>query len=188
MSPKFWEYYLAIEEDLANCSRYVEFSERNYDVYSNEFAKIIVLASAEIDTVLRELCALIAPGVKADSINRYFTVINAHYPKLVEMYVKIRRADLNLQPWKGWVKDKSPGWWGLGYNKIKHDRTNHFDQANLGNALQAVGALLIVILHYHNFVSGKEISVDFNRAGKLFTPETPDQGKGGMFLTYGIGN
>lgn len=65
MSTKFWEYYLAIEEDLANCSRYVEFGEQNYTTYSTEFAKIIVLASAEIDTILRELCELISPGTGA---------------------------------------------------------------------------------------------------------------------------
>lgn len=186
MSPKYWEYYLAIEEDLANCSRYVEFTAENYETFSNEFAKIIVLASAEIDTILRELCVEISGNAKAENIKMYFPIISGKYPKFVNSDVKIRRADVDLQPWEGWNKDKGPDWWRLGYNKIKHDRTNHFVKANLHNALQAVGALLIAILHYHDFVNGKAVSVDINRIGKLFTPESPEQGKGGMFVYYGI--
>ncbi|OEZ83753.1 hypothetical protein JAB8_43960 [Janthinobacterium sp. HH106] len=186
MSPKFWEYYLAIEEDLLNCSRYVEFSEQNYSTYSNEFAKIIVLSSAEIDNILRELCELMAPGSNAGNINKYHSIITNKYPNIINSYVKIRMADINLQPWNEWVDDKSPEWWRYGYNKIKHDRTNYFHQANLKNALHSVGALFLIILHYHDFLSEKSLAVDFNRSAKLFTPETPEQGKSGMFMSYGI--
>ena len=186
MSPKFWEYYLAIEEDLATCSRYVDFGEQNYTTYSIEFAKIIVLASAEIDTILRELCELISPGAGAHNISTYYTVLTSKYPNIVDKYVKIRRAHLNLQPWKDWTAEKSPDWWGQGYNKIKHDRTNNFNKANLLNALQAVGALHLVILYYHKFASPHELTVDINRMGKLFSPETPEEGLGGMFMVYGM--
>lgn len=186
MSPKFWEYYLTIEEDLFNCVRYVEFAEENYSTYSNEFAKIIVLASAEIDNIFRELCELISPDSNAGNIKQYHPIITNRFPDIENSYVKIRMAGIDLQPWKEWTNEKSPDWWSHGYNKIKHDRTNHFQKANLKNALKAVGALFLIILHYHDFLTDGSFEVNFNRAAKLFTPETPEQGKGGMFMKYGI--
>lgn len=63
---------------------------------------------------------------------------------------------------------------------------NHFEQASVENALKAVGALFLVVLHYHDFRNKEAVTVDLNRAGRLFTPETPDEGRGGMFMVYGI--
>lgn len=185
MSPKFWEYYLNIEADLAACSRYVEFSEENHNTYSNEFARIIVIACAEIDAIFGELCDLIAPGTKADRINQYFPIILGRFPNFTGGKVDIRRCSLTFEPWKSWKQDMSPGWWGKGFNKIKHDRYNHFASANLVNALESVGALFLTILYYHYQVIGKDLNVDFNRGTQLFTPAKSPTDKSGMYWFYG---
>lgn len=32
-SPKYWNYFLALEADLVNLSRYIEFTEDNFSSY-----------------------------------------------------------------------------------------------------------------------------------------------------------
>jgi hypothetical protein len=186
MSPKFWEYFLNVEADLAVCSRYVAFSSENFNTYSNEFGKIIVVACAEIDAILVELCKLIAPHEKPQSINQYFPIIHSKFSTFNNAKVDIRRDRLNLQPWEEWTDAKSPSWWGNGYNRIKHDRTNHFQKANLHNALLAVGALFLVILYYHQHVTGGALHVDPNRGTQLFTPAKEAADKGGVYWYYGV--
>ena len=44
-----WNYFLSIEQDLADTSRYVE-PRGQEDVRSFEFAKIIILASIEAES------------------------------------------------------------------------------------------------------------------------------------------
>jgi len=186
MSPKFWEYYLSIEADLAACSRFVEFTEANYATYSTEFARIIVAAAAEIDAILSELCGVLDPRAKAGTINQYHPIICTQFPVFTQCGVEVRRSHLFLEPWRGWEKGQSPNWWGQGYNKIKHDRTNHFQEANLLNALQAVGALFLTILHFHHHGTNRPMSVDMNRGAQLFTPAKAEGDKSGTYWFYGV--
>ena len=72
MSLPHWEYFLSLESDLEDCSKYVEFTSTNYKTYSIEFAKIILLASAEFDTVAKELCKIINPNINLNGINRHY--------------------------------------------------------------------------------------------------------------------
>ncbi|MEI6135228.1 MAG: hypothetical protein WCP72_09655 [Desulfomonile sp.] len=50
-----WNYYRLLESDLELCFRYVEPVQEHFGVYSDEFAKIIVLASTEIENGLKSL-------------------------------------------------------------------------------------------------------------------------------------
>lgn len=45
---------------------------------------------------------------------------------------------LSFKPWLNWASDKNPTWW-QSYNKVKHNRDAHFDEATLKNALNALG-------------------------------------------------
>ncbi|MGL4576070.1 MAG: hypothetical protein ACRCV9_14900 [Burkholderiaceae bacterium] len=186
VSPKFWEYYLHIEADLENCSRYVEFSKDNFDTYSNEFARIIVVACAEIDTILKELCSSISPGSSADNINKYWPIITMQCPKFTGVEIEIARSGLRFQPWLSWAAKKSPDWWGNGYNDIKHDRTNNFKKANLQNALNAVGALFIAVVQFHEHANSQPLRVDLNRGTQLFTPAKPIGDESGINWFYSV--
>jgi hypothetical protein len=147
LSLDYWEYFLSIEQDLEKCSRFVEFSTSNYQTNSIEFARIIMAAAAEVDTVAKELCNLISPQSQTRNIVEYAGVILGKYPKIINVEVSIHRYKLKVQPWNGWSTSSSPKWW-QGYNKIKHERTTHFDRANLENAIHSVSALLLLILYY----------------------------------------
>ncbi len=53
-----WDYYISLEDDLSNTSRYIEPRGQEY-VYSFEFAKLLVLTCIEIEAVFKEICRTI---------------------------------------------------------------------------------------------------------------------------------
>ena len=124
MSLPHWEYFLAIESDLENCSRYVEFCYDNYETYSLEFARIIMASGSEFDTIMKLICKSIKPSEKPDNILQYYPILNSKYPNFTLYEMFIPRYKICLQPWKEWSEKKSPYWWSKGYNKIKHERNN----------------------------------------------------------------
>ena len=50
-----WNYFLMLESDLDNTSRYIEPSKQE-DVYSFEFAKLLILACTEVESVFKAIC------------------------------------------------------------------------------------------------------------------------------------
>ena len=65
-----WNYFLMLESDLDNTSRYIE-PQGQENVYSFEFAKLLVLACTEIESVLKVMCKEIDPTAKADKMSDY---------------------------------------------------------------------------------------------------------------------
>lgn len=52
---EIWNYYLSLEKDLDNTSRYIE-PKGQENVFSFEFAKPLVLSCTELESVLKLLC------------------------------------------------------------------------------------------------------------------------------------
>ena len=50
-----WQYFLAIEADMENTTRYVQPTGDNFKTYSIEFASILLSAGSEIDVVAQVL-------------------------------------------------------------------------------------------------------------------------------------
>ncbi|RUR67350.1 hypothetical protein EJP67_09785 [Variovorax guangxiensis] len=184
-TPKHWNYFLAVEAELVACSRYVEFSPNNFLCYSNEFAKLIVLASAEVDSIFQELCKRLAPSSKAEKITDYFPILMNAYPLLTQCEVAIARYQLALKPWQGWTTSQRPDWWSKSYNKLKHERSANFSNATLEAALNAIGAQFLALQLYHYAAHNEHVSVDLSMRSALFGPKMPDTYKGGTFWSYG---
>lgn len=181
MSIPHWQYFLSIESDLAKCSRYVEFDSRNFGVFSVEFARIIVAASAEFDAVAKKLCKHINPRLNPQSIDKYQPIILGQYPRIEECLVEIPSYRLQFQPWKDWAA-QSPRWWTKSYNKIKHERETYFHEATLENAILATAGLLIGLIYYYDASHGGFPAVDYSLAPKLLEPlEPPGAMLGGRF-------
>lgn len=145
-----WNYFLAIEKDLENLSRYVEFDQENLDTFSIELTHILFSASSEVDVVIKQLCNLIDPKTKAENINDYRNIINIHSNEFINEEVVIHRYGLTFKPWLNWKNDKNPDWWRC-YNHVKHERNLHYREANLQNAINAVGALLLTVVYYYRY-------------------------------------
>lgn len=75
----------------------------------------------------------------------YANILLKRKPHLTERIAFI--GTLHCTPWDGLKIEPeydSPLWW-KEYQKIKHNRYNNFEKANLENALQAVGALFVLL-------------------------------------------
>ena len=144
-----WNYFLALDGDLARLARYVEFHSKNFDCFSVEIARVLLAAAAEVDVVAKQLCEILRPGCGADGINAYRDVIVAGLPDVANFEIQIPRYGLQLVPWDEWkVPNGVPLWWTAN-NKVKHERHTHFDHATLKHALNAVGALFVLLLYLY---------------------------------------
>ena len=187
MSNQQLEYYLSLESDLEKCSRYVEFTASNYNAHSIEFSKIVMAASAEIDTIAKELCKLIDLNTSASNIVKYADCILAKHPNIIAIEVVIPRYNIRIKPWNNWSDSSSPNWW-QSYNKINHDRANNFTEANLINAISALAGHLSLMLYYFLEKNGKQLEMSLSEGPKLLgiadLSANDDWESGGIYWGY----
>lgn len=151
-----WNYFLALESDLDATSRFVEFAEANFQVYSIEFAHILFAAASEVDVIAKLLCKHFEPTTKAGKITEYKPILTRGIPQLAVSKVYVPRYGLTLTPWDEWSRTvSSPRWW-KSYNNVKHQRDLHFSSATLQNAINALSALLLLTFHYYQATLKKD--------------------------------
>lgn len=147
-TPIHWNYFLALEDDLYHLSRYVEFDPDNYDTFSIEIAHLLMSASAEVDSVLRQLCQKIEPGQEHRNIPDYYGPVTRYSNKFINFELEIPRFGVTLHPWENWTQQQAPFWWRAN-NSVKHHRHTEFNQATLKNCLNAMAGLLVSVLHLY---------------------------------------
>lgn len=151
-------YYQSLEQDLSQTSQYVE--PRNQEnVYSFEFAKLLILSCVELESVFKELCLAIS-GSSAGDIGTYKQIVLCKYPNIISASVIIPRLGKTIEPFEGW--DVGPLSFWNAYQQIKHSRSSHFDSATYLNAVYALGALYIAILYLAR-VSNYDVDFQFGR-------------------------
>lgn len=143
-----WNYFLALEDDVVRLARYLEPTSDNFGAYSLELARILSTAASEVDVVAKQLCRKLNPDSKADRITAYMKGITAAHPEIIHAETSIPKFGLGFNPWEQWGQQKSPLWW-QAYNKVKHHRHTHFQEANLKHALNAVAGLFIMLLFFY---------------------------------------
>lgn len=145
-----WNYFLALEQDLAQISRFIEFHKDNENTFSIELAHLLLAASSEVDVLLKAVCQQQHGLTKSQpKITDYRVIVREQLPRLVTAQYHIPKHGFTLTPWKNWESpDEIPDWW-TAYNKVKHHRSEHFSQANLKNVLNAFAALFSVNLQYY---------------------------------------
>jgi hypothetical protein len=144
-----WNYFIALERDLEVVSRYVEFTPPNFDVYSIALAHLLFAAASEVDVIAKLLCQQSSPSQPRGNINQYRSILLTAFPTLPTMQVVVPRYGLTLTPWANWAGPDNPDWW-RSYNNVKHERDAHFQEATLTNALNAMGALLLLTYIYYS--------------------------------------
>lgn len=165
-----WNYFIALEQDLAIVSRFIEFSEANFDAYSIELAHLLLAASSESDVVLKALCNIKNPDKDHQNINDYKETIKATLPGLITKNCFIHRYGLKLRPWSNWDGEDNPLWW-RSYNKVKHQRDSYFNEANLRNTLNSVTGLSLVVLYYYREIFSQENAHTFRDVTRRLRPE-----------------
>jgi len=144
MKLHYWQYFVALEADLAATARFVEPAQANMSTYSIEFARILLGAGSEIDVLCKVLCQEHHLSVSPVNIHGYRSAIVARFPRFTKLEIQVPRYGLVRLPWQAWEQGTNPTWW-RAYNQVKHERHNHFANANLGNALDAVSGLFVLV-------------------------------------------
>ena len=159
---RHWNYFLSLERDLENLTRYIEFTVDNYDTYSTELTQILLSASSEIDVLMKQLCNSIDPSVSVNNINDYKNLIMVQLADFADEEVFIERYALSFKPFEEWKTGVNPAWW-TSYNKVKHERNTHYKEANLENTLKAISGLLLTVLFFYKYnftsVEGRNYSI-----------------------------
>lgn len=146
-----WYYFLSIEKDLNETSRYIEPNGQE-NAYSFEFCKIIVLSCTEIENAFKQLCSCINPSKLCGNIGEYKGNILERYPKIVDALVIVPRWNAkNIYPFREWQNGKL-SWWDA-YTALKHHRVLSFKQATYKNAVYALAGLYILILYLYKMNS-----------------------------------
>ncbi len=182
-----WDYYIVIEDDMKKVARYIEFDRSNFQTYSIELAHLLLAASSEVDVVMRELCHLISPKSKAENIDNYMEIIKTNNPGIIERKVISNRYRLTLSPWSSWKTNENPNWW-KSYNKVKHQRSIHFDKASLENVLNSIAGLLIIniYLNHEKFCEKhKDYPYDLRQSVQKLSPPSDLFRLDDMFLYLG---
>ncbi|WP_127520888.1 hypothetical protein [Mesorhizobium sp. Z1-4] len=152
-SPVHLNYYEAIEQDLQQVARFVEFNKDNYGTYSIELAHLLIAASSEVDVVLKMICDLLDSSAPRSNIVEYQEVVMKNYPDVAHEKCHIARYGMSFAPFDNWTRHPpaNPDWWRAN-NKVKHQRDANFSEANLQHTVNAVGALLICVVHYYRLL------------------------------------
>lgn len=143
----YWLHFLALEADFTATLRYVDFSPDNYDVFSIEYAKLLLAIGSEIDVLCKLICKNVDNSAKRRNINDYRACLTAH-TQIASEEVSIPRYNLTFSPWSDWASGKNPSWW-QSYNNVKHHRDLHFPEANLENCSNAISGLFVIVIYCH---------------------------------------
>lgn len=173
----FWNYFLSLEEDFKEISRYIEFSSDNLKVYSYELLKIFLASSSEFEVVMKEIGAKYKykkiAGQKNINISKIKDLITETdpLPKMKNMEFCSKYHDLVFTPIDELYESES--WWN-SYNAVKHKRSMNFPQANLENVLKSMGSLFLANLFlYERDFHNNSCSFDENISIALINlPET----------------
>jgi hypothetical protein len=96
----YWQYFVALEADLAATARYVVPTWANMACYSVEFARILLTAGSEVDVLCKELCQEHQLPVSPVNINGYRAAITARFPGFTKLEILVPRYGLVRLPWQ----------------------------------------------------------------------------------------
>jgi hypothetical protein len=169
-----WNYFLALENDLEKVSRYIEFTQNNFQVYSIELAHLLLASASEVDVIAKGICELLDPNLPAGNINDYRNAITQNLSSFVQETIFVPRHSLTLNPWSNWRNDENqnPLWW-RSYNNVKHQRNEHFEDANLKNVLNAVAGLFVSVFYFYKLKFAAEQQIQDDRdVTQILKPES----------------
>lgn len=159
VSDVHWDYFLLLEKDLIEIFDYVEPESSNFSTFGPNILKLFLSVCSEIDAVFKDLEKVVDPDCEALRGSR--PNIDDHCKFVCEKVrarfngaeVGYSGSSIKCEPWRSWFEDppsegeesdrgRNPQWW-RAYNKVKHNRAEYYELANLGNLVDAFAGLLV---------------------------------------------
>ena len=151
--------YINIEKELRRLFNYIEPDESNKDVFSFELYSLLLRACTEVELN----CKQIMEANGASPIGRHFTMVD--YKKLEQSSLlskykvvfknwrkrntttnEVEYVKKEIHPFENFDSTigKAPDWYDA-YNKVKHNREENLEKANLDNCISAVAGILVLL-------------------------------------------
>ncbi|HWJ28837.1 MAG TPA: hypothetical protein VNS32_19990 [Flavisolibacter sp.] len=175
--------YHILERDLIKLFEYIEPHDNNLNVFSHRTYELLLRASTEFELNCKKVLQAnnYAKG-GTWNIGDYFRINSAmklsEYKVCINIWANNRKEFTPLAEWN----NASSLCWYQAYNRVKHDRHGEFLNASLDNVLNAVSAVLCIVVAQFNiyafyeyqsprfWFSGPEISSEDG----LFSLKLPD--------------
>ena len=151
MAYPHWTLFQVIDEDLHDFSRHVEFAEANFETYSIDLLRLYLSICSEVDVIAKLLCRRIGANLPdRPNMDHYRRTLKSHtpYANLSGLKITIRPMGREILPWEAWNRDQNPEWW-TKHQGVKHERDQHFADADLKNVLDAAAGLLVFLTYWH---------------------------------------
>jgi hypothetical protein len=147
--------FLLIQSDLQRLFEYVEPSDVNLATYSYRIHELLMRTCIEVGANFKAILSEnifnprdrngIAIPENRWSMNQYKIVNQTHHLSSYRIHVPIwEGANSVFQPFAQLGLPVGLSWYHA-YNKSKHDRRTQFKEANLGNLVDAVAGLLVLL-------------------------------------------
>ena len=191
----FWNAYKRLEKEVLALSEDIHFCDDQVDVYSSKIGDLLVRTAIEVES-LSKVLYFANGGVQPADRDLYF---DTDCLKLLEdkwllskktifvtspfFYFK-EEANLTLKPLhKAFKRGKSSSKWQQAYQAVKHDRINNLKRGNVGNLLNALGALYILNIYYRDAkfetVTDKDASnIDWGLGSEIFSVKVSHEQNG----------
>lgn len=159
-----WYYFCSLASQLQKTTQFVDHVTDqdgriiNGETFSNEFAKILLLACSEFEVIAKSLCK------ESGIILRWNANIVSITKEILKLYPNINQTEIStpyqtykpLEKWhivlaqtkKGNLSDKVAGidWWDF-HNNIKHNRSDYFKEATLRSCIDSMSSLMVLELY-----------------------------------------
>ena len=111
--PHHWSYYMSLEADLLEASRFVEICPENFRTHSVQFTRMLLAAGSEVDVMSKLLCLQLDPGANPRNIDQYRETIDRGRPALRGLVIGVQWLPVRVTPWKSWgeTPPRNPEWW-----------------------------------------------------------------------------
>jgi len=186
----FISAYQLLEADLMKLFTFIEPADANLSTYSHRLYELLLRASTEFEANARAV--LVANGYSKTGRWNIFD-----YAKL-EPACRLSAFATTLPVWRGsdsvrrpfsvWAKNQNASLpWYADYNSVKHNRSGEFELATLGNVIDAVSGVFIMLFAQFNirlepvrqsYVLRHNPIGDINSSGLVFSDNITQLGAG----------
>ncbi|MCX7424660.1 MAG: hypothetical protein NTW96_03380 [Planctomycetia bacterium] len=142
------EGFLTVEGLLQEALRYVPYCDEHRNVWSSHFARIILDAASQVDSIWKATAKIDDPARSGDRLT-----IKSHFDRFGPLVagqevIFFSGVSPRIGPFGEWRhSDFAPPRWWKAYNRLKHDRLSNQKDATLDHAVNAVGALLLAVTY-----------------------------------------
>jgi hypothetical protein len=140
------DYFGMLAKQMNDINEYVELCPQNKSSFSLRIYQLYVSVCTEIENNFRGIfnANAYSKSVKELSMHDYYKLNKTL--KLSEYIVKLKKTSETFQPFSDWsCLSYKPLLWYVQYNAVKHNRLENYPNANVGNLLNAMSALFILL-------------------------------------------